>query len=56
MANIARADGLANSLVPGEDRQNLLNFKPSDTLIIVFPKDFFEKVDFEKSQPMTTKA
>ena len=48
----------ANSLDPDKDRQNNgpdLDPKRFDTLI-VFLKEFFEKVNFEKSQQTTTKA
>ena len=48
----------ANSLVPDQDQQNVgpdSGFKPFDTLI-VYLKEFFEKVNFEKCQQTTTKS
>ena len=46
-----------NSLDPDQDRQNVcLDLDPKRLTLIVFPKDFFEKVNFEKSQQTTMKA
>ena len=50
----------ANSLDTDQDRQNVKSVSPDldlncDTLIVLL-KEFFEKVYFEKSQQMTTKA
>ena len=47
----------ANSLYPDQDRQNVgLDLDPSCLTLRVFLKEFFEKIIFEKSQQMTTKA
>ena len=47
----------ANSFDPDQDQQNVSpDLDPNCLTLLVFRKDFFEKVNFEKNRQMTTKA
>ena len=48
---------IANSENPDQDRQNIgHDLDPNHLTVILFLKEFFENVKFEKSQQTTTKA
>ena len=48
---------LANSLEPDQDRYNVgPDLDPNCLTLIVFMKEFLEKVNYEKNQQTTTKA
>ena len=54
---MSSADNFCNSLDPHQARQNVGPYLDLYCLkLMVFLKEFFEKVDFEKNQQMTKKA